>query len=143
VVPTRRRWCGCSRGMTARKLALVAVIAAGFVLAVGCSTGPDPDRLKTPSQLTSADSCQDVIDILEAMDDGTLWSEDLSTDEFLLVWDRDIDDIKLLYDINCPSAFQKCSDAARFSARYNPEFEAPSSVIYFLMAEDFLNSECD
>lgn len=123
------------------KLGLL-IYGASLVIVLGCSTGPDPDRLKPSPLIAAASSCTDVQDVMDGMDDGSLWSADLTIDEFALVWDRDIDNIKFSYERNCGPAFEECRHAARFDSEFNPEFMDPSMVIYYILAGEFLEDEC-
>ena len=129
------------------RLVLAALVLAAFTIVLGCSTGPDPDRLEIPSQLASVDSCEDVMDVMEAMDDYTLWSPDLSFTERLLVFERDHDSIKSLYQFHCGPVFKECSDADNFieaSTQYvSQPRRSSSSIIFLLLAQDFLvENEC-
>ena len=122
------------------KPVVAALVLAAFIIVLGCSTGPDPDRLS--SQLASVDSCEDVRDVMEAMDDDTLLSG-LSVDETVGKYH----DVKSLYQFHCGPGFKECSDADNFfddSTQYvSQPRRSASSIIFILLAEDFLaENEC-
>lgn len=109
-----------------------------------CSDGPHPDRLKPPSQLGEVRSCENVQSVMDAMDDNSLWphKDDMTIDEFLLVWDRDVDRIVDLFKLHCGPAFNNCHDASTMSNSFNPEFSPASMVVFFVQANEFLSEEC-
>ena len=114
-------------------------LALGLILTaliLACSK-PDPNRLQVPSQLAAVESCRDVHDILDLMDERLLWSKDLSFDELLLVRERDTDTIVNYYKFYCDDSFKDCKEAEQVSEVLSSR---PSIyLIYSQLALDYLS----